>query len=371
MEGNHSRPLHADERKSNPSEVIPPWPPSRILPLPLKVACTPQILIQTVRVLALVNLSPLGLSRQRPLQIPCPNYAETVPATTSHRPSHGSCVPHPIQIVPYVSVPFDQNIKHGHVPPSSHRLRPISAMSLARNFHNAAGRYFTSSVSRNGQKRVSTPSSRPGALVVRYAPANGDVPGVRCPGRTSQQRTGKRRLCIQTVIELQGLLRCFCHRKANPAPPRLSTPHSCAQPCSRPRSPRCEHSCPLPCHPGPCPPCAITVEKSCFCGGQVRRAKCSVFGSSQSGFFACQNVCARPLSCKNPTHTCKERCHPGPCSPCTATVQMRCWCGKETKVVECSQVKSEDVIDCVVLNKGDESQESWIGMFCCRKTCDR
>jgi len=47
--------------------------------------------------------------------------------------------------------------------------------------------------------------------------------------------------------------RCFCGSTAEPKHARLATPHSCANPCSRPRS--CGHGCPLACHPGPCLPC--------------------------------------------------------------------------------------------------------------------
>ncbi|KAI6151519.1 hypothetical protein BKA82DRAFT_4100182, partial [Pisolithus tinctorius] len=184
-----------------------------------------------------------------------------------------------------------------------------------------------------------------------------------------EERTGERRYPgRQTKREqVPTTYQCFCHRTSNPSPPRLSTPHSCALPCSRPRSSGCKHPCKLPCHPGPCPPCAITVQWSCFCGKVVQNARCSTSGSPvpsegfQRGSFSCNNTCTQSLSCKNPEHRLKE--------------ETRCWCGSETKVVACGKLNSEVVTECVILkptqHDGIGEVETWVGCpFSCGKhTC--
>jgi len=173
--------------------------------------------------------------------------------------------------------------------------------------------------------------------------------------------------------------RCFCNRISNPSPSRMSTPHSCALPCSRPRISWCGHPCPLPCHPGPCPPCKITVRKSCFCGKALRNTVCKDVGNPnpessdglQQGCFSCTAICDRQLSCKDASHKCKLSCHLGPCPPCEVTEEVRCWCGGQTKVIGCGEMKSEEAIQCVVSDSTQHKEETWIGRFGCRKTCNR
>ncbi|KAI9457906.1 hypothetical protein HD554DRAFT_2029782 [Boletus coccyginus] len=160
---------------------------------------------------------------------------------------------------------------------------------------------------------------------------------------------------------------CFCLRMRNPAPPRISTPHSCAQPCSRPRS-GCRHACPLPCHPGPCPPCAVTTQATCFCGKERRSAKCQVGGTTLS--FSCNQPCLRPFRCGNSEHQCTEPCHEGPCSPCPEREEVRCWCGRHTKNVACGEAKVEESTKCV-LAKDDGSEQVWMGSYGCGHPCGR
>ena len=154
----------------------------------------------------------------------------------------------------------------------------------------------------------------------------------------------------------------------DPLPPRIATPHSCAQPCSRPR-PACKHACPLPCHPGPCPPCAVTIQAACFCGKESHSAKCQVGGSALS--FSCSQPCLKPfLLCGNSEHRCAETCHEGPCSPCPARDEVRCWCGRQTKHVACGEVEVEDSTKCVVVKDGG-SEQVWMGSYGCGHPCER
>ena len=153
----------------------------------------------------------------------------------------------------------------------------------------------------------------------------------------------------------------------NPTPPRISTPHSCAQPCSRPRS-GCRHACPLPCHPGPCPPCAVTIQATCFCGKERHSAKCQVGGTALS--FPCNQPCLKPFQCGNSGHRCMETCHEAPCSPCPEREEVRCWCGRHTKSVACGEAKVEDSTKCV-LAKDDGSEQVWMGSYGCGHPCKR
>ena len=152
-----------------------------------------------------------------------------------------------------------------------------------------------------------------------------------------------------------------------PAPPRIATPHSCAQPCSRPRA-GCTHACPLPCHPGPCPPCAVTIQAACFCKKEQHSAKCQV-GLSASA-FSCGQPCRKLLRCGNSVHVCAETCHEGPCPPCPEREEVRCWCGRETKQVGCGEAKAEETTKCVIV-EDDGSERLWMGSYGCGHPCER
>ncbi|CAK5272386.1 unnamed protein product [Mycena citricolor] len=151
--------------------------------------------------------------------------------------------------------------------------------------------------------------------------------------------------------------RCFCGAQGSPSPGRVSTPHSCASPCSRARS-TCAHTCPLLCHPGPCPPCRITTEVRCGCPkGVVLALRCATDED-----ISCGSICARPLACGNPQHTCKRTCHTDACDVCPELETVRCYCGKEDKVVACGEGSA------VFCSRGDES---WSGRFSCDGQCER
>jgi transcriptional repressor NF-X1 len=162
--------------------------------------------------------------------------------------------------------------------------------------------------------------------------------------------------------------RCFCGSAQDPKPPRLATPHSCGNPCSRTRL--CGHPCPLPCHPGPCPPCMITIQNPCHCGRDVVALVCSRANPTTGGKInftpsrSCGRKCGKPLSCRN--HVCPELCHDGECPPCSVTEEARCWCGKERKSLDCG---AGDAKECNILTA--DGEESWTGKFGCDKPCER
>ena len=162
--------------------------------------------------------------------------------------------------------------------------------------------------------------------------------------------------------------RCFCGSAQDPKAPRLATPHSCGNPCSRTRV--CGHPCPLPCHPGPCPPCMITIQNPCHCGRDVVALVCSRANPTTGGKIklpasrSCGRKCGKPLSCQN--HVCPELCHDGECPPCSVTEHARCWCGKERKLLACGE---GDFKECNILTA--DGEESWTGKFGCDKPCGR
>ncbi|KAJ7484752.1 hypothetical protein FB451DRAFT_91960 [Mycena latifolia] len=166
----------------------------------------------------------------------------------------------------------------------------------------------------------------------------------RCPG------------CQARRVVVPMSYRCFCSSTPNPAPARISTPHSCASPCTRAR-PACSHPCPLLCHPGPCPPCRITTDVKCGCPkGVVLALRCGETDVS------CGAPCTRTLACG--AHTCARECHTDECAPCAVREVARCWCGKEEREVACG---AGEAVPC----SRDGDVETWVGRFACAGTCDR
>ncbi|KAJ7336336.1 hypothetical protein DFH08DRAFT_925596 [Mycena albidolilacea] len=168
----------------------------------------------------------------------------------------------------------------------------------------------------------------------------------RCPG------------CQARRVPVPTAYRCFCNAVPSPAPPRISTPHSCASPCARVR-PACAHPCPLLCHPGPCPPCRITTDVKCGCPkGAVLALRC---GETE---LSCGAVCGRTLACG--AHACTRPCHADACDPCAVRETARCWCGKHEKEVGCGE---GEAVPCSSFSP--DADESWIGRFACADSCDR
>ncbi|KAI0746900.1 hypothetical protein C8Q80DRAFT_804919 [Daedaleopsis nitida] len=176
----------------------------------------------------------------------------------------------------------------------------------------------------------------------------------RCPG------------CQSKRTAIPSSYWCFCGAMPDPKPPRLSTPHSCANPCIRPRG--CGHSCSLNCHPGPCPPCQVTTSMPCYCGKHIMSFRCSHRMGRPSNLAAvelsCGETCGRKLPCSN--HTCQDPCHAGKCSPCPIREKARCYCGKEEREMGCGEGEEKDstVVD-------DGIEEFWVGRFACEQTCER
>lgn len=140
--------------------------------------------------------------------------------------------------------------------------------------------------------------------------------------------------CQDVKREIPRTYRCWCGRVANPHPPAHATPHSCGAPCQR----GCKrHGCPADkCHPGPCPPCAATVAVPCFCGKeQHMHVRCSQLPPND-GPISCGRECGKPLACGH--HTCTQPCHDGECAPCAVRlVDVPCFCGRHTRTMTCGE----------------------------------
>jgi transcriptional repressor NF-X1 len=204
--------------------------------------------------------------------------------------------------------------------------------------------------------------------VERRRRANGDARDVSLSVRSFHVNTGMSHPTVRAHTWAHAVFRCFCGSAQDPKPPRLATPHSCGNSCSRHRI--CGHPCPLPCHPGPCPPCLITIQNPCHCGKDIVALVCSRANPTTGGTVSlpasrsCGHECGKPLSCRN--HFCRDVCHDGECNPCSVTDLSRCWCGKERKELACGEGEDKE---CTILT-GD-GKESWIGRFRCDNTCER
>ena len=171
-----------------------------------------------------------------------------------------------------------------------------------------------------------------------------------------------RRLLVLFGTESRSSVRCFCGADVDPKPPKLATPHSCGNVCTRQRT--CGHSCPILCHPGPCPPCQVTMQVPCHCGSKVLSYTCSnvsPLNPSTARNISCGNTCDKKLSCGK--HSCMSVCHPGPCTPCAERELVKCYCGKVEADVACNTGEPKA---CSV-----DGEEPWVGRFRCENPCER
>lgn len=140
--------------------------------------------------------------------------------------------------------------------------------------------------------------------------------------------------CAKSFASRRLKYRCWCGKQQNPERlPHL--PHSCGQTCGAKLN--CPHPCTQICHPGPHQECSAMGPKvSCFCGKHKVQTTCS---NTPYNGFSCEKVCGKPLKCK--LHSCRQKCHRRGCRPCRAKVKASCYCGKETKTIQCSKVAQD------------------------------
>ncbi|KAF9115573.1 FKBP12-associated protein [Mortierella sp. AM989] len=89
-----------------------------------------------------------------------------------------------------------------------------------------------------------------------------------------------------------------------------------------------------------CSPCEEEQLQMCYCGKHERKARCGegepkatlIDGKEQTGYYECQEICQRPLTCGH--HLCAKSCHtlddePGQC-PSRPEAVKTCPCGAKT-----------------------------------------
>ncbi|CAL1131149.1 unnamed protein product [Cladocopium goreaui] len=136
--------------------------------------------------------------------------------------------------------------------------------------------------------------------------------------------------CRYHRVDLMPKYSCYCKKLDEPELNPHWLAHSCGDVCEKDRG--CPHKCPELCHPGPCPRCtAVGGPGRCHCGKESSETtRC---GDPKQ--WSCGAPCGRTLSCS--LHSCKARCHQGPCPPCAETSQESCYCGKTEEMRLCGQ----------------------------------
>ena len=114
-----------------------------------------------------------------------------------------------------------------------------------------------------------------------------------------------------------------------------------------------KHKCDRDCHEGPCSPCQLSVSRvsRCPCGKKlltdleenVDRKECT------DPVPTCGAICGKKLKCGKPGsfHTCKSKCHEGPCPPCPLKTPVKCRCGSMDQNVPCVKLTAKaDEVTC-------------------------
>ncbi|KAJ3307252.1 FKBP12-associated protein [Kappamyces sp. JEL0829] len=150
----------------------------------------------------------------------------------------------------------------------------------------------------------------------------------RCPG------------CQNSSKEIPRYYSCFCGKQLDPKPygkKSKATPHACGGVCGKAKS--CSHPCEIPCHPGPCPECNLVAPPMpCVCGKATLTLPCSEVKSTEFVAF-CGQACGKALNC--PDHRCQKGCHAPPCAPCAVQLEKRCFCGNNTRTYACGTDDAE------------------------------
>ena len=205
-------------------------------------------------------------------------------------------------------------------------------------------------------------SENEGSTLAQRAAENGELPPARqwrCPG------------CNLPKDVLPSAYTCWCEKEVDPRSTAGLPPHSCGQSCGkqRPLPKNCPHPCETLCHAGPCSPCShIGPTQICFCGKNASTRRC-VDTNYDTG-WSCGEICGDLLPCGE--HACSRPCHEGLCGACEVPINAKCYCGKVTKDIICSDKTDEKRSwRSSSTTAGDTSPDEWIGVFSCKGTCDR
>ncbi|KAL0274137.1 UNVERIFIED_CONTAM: hypothetical protein PYX00_006634 [Menopon gallinae] len=155
--------------------------------------------------------------------------------------------------------------------------------------------------------------------IIKWAKSSKSDFGWRCPA------------CQNITRQVPYGYFCFCGKVRDPEWNRSDCPHSCGEICGKTQKKSCPHKCILLCHPGPCPQCTAIVVKSCGCQKTQRSVQCC-----NSDVVTCDTICGKTLNCK--VHMCLQNCHMDACADCKEQVHQTCFCGKESRDINCTEL---------------------------------
>ncbi|KPM11413.1 transcriptional repressor NF-X1-like protein [Sarcoptes scabiei] len=147
-------------------------------------------------------------------------------------------------------------------------------------------------------------------------------------------------------------LKCFCGKRTKQSVrcSDMQNGWSCEEICSKPYD--CgEHKCQKICHKDGCGSCPLSPDqiKSCCCGQTLLSDLISLNKQQPRKLCTdpiqtCGKICNKPLKCgdeENP-HLCKAFCHEGPCPHCDQKTILRCFCGANSKMINCKEFESRN-----------------------------
>lgn len=107
---------------------------------------------------------------------------------------------------------------------------------------------------------------------------------------------------------------------------------------------RCQKLCHVPSSaPARCPKSPSLVT-SCPCGKHILQPSSAQYFPPHTQLIrtactdpipTCESICMKPL--EGCTHLCSQKCHVGPCPPCSIVIVRPCRCGSTTRDVRCHE----------------------------------
>lgn len=138
------------------------------------------------------------------------------------------------------------------------------------------------------------------------------------------------------------------------------------------------HYCSEICHDGDCKLCPLRPSAVTTC--PCTQTKISDLKDEDGNKFVrnecidpiplCDRICGKPLRCGGDNiHTCKLKCHSGPCPPCAnGSSTIHCRCGKSEDDVPCSEIPEELYVCDRRCNKKRKCGRHKCGKTCCIQT---
>ncbi|PAV80217.1 hypothetical protein WR25_20095 isoform C [Diploscapter pachys] len=164
----------------------------------------------------------------------------------------------------------------------------------------------------------------------------------------------------------------------------MNPKYSCGEECGRLYNCKLHH-CNNKCHPsigagnenadpdasgcGECPT-SLNRIKHCPCGSKTLADLGVERKSCEDPIPTCNNICNRVLPCGGAeTHRCPQKCHTGPCPPCTKKTNVVCRCRSMSDTLPCAEyLKLEQDGGQVLCAKRCKKKKS-CGLHKCQEVC--